>query len=186
MRIDNDNFIKELKKKNQKALNYLVDNYSNLIFKVTISILGSEKREDAVECVNDVVLKVWQNINFYDESKSSFSSWLIAISKYNAIDYRRRLVKKDEEQNIEDLMLSDDHAVEDKVIESENKEELMEAISNMGPIDKDIFIRRYFVGESINEICESLNLSRTAVDNRILRGKKHLKQKLLLLREEIV
>lgn len=186
MKIDNDNFARELKKKNQKALDFLVDNYSNLIFKVSISILGSGKREDAIECVNDVVLKVWQNIGFYNDGKSSFSSWLIAISKYNAIDYKRKLKRKNENYDIESLELSSYKEVEDRIIEAENKEELLEIISSLKDIDKDIFIRRYFVGESISEICENLNLSRSAVDNRILRGKKHLKEKLVLLREEIV
>ena len=60
MKINEDNFIGELKNKNPKALDYLVDNYSNLIFKVVISVLGSDKREEAMECLNDVLLKVWE------------------------------------------------------------------------------------------------------------------------------
>lgn len=125
MKISEDNFIKELKNKNPKALDYLVDNYSNLIFKVIISILGSHKREEAMECLNDVLLKVWEKIHYHDENKSKFSSWLIAISKYSAIDYKRKLYKIDNECNIDELMIADESTIEEQILNSEGKEELL-------------------------------------------------------------
>jgi RNA polymerase sigma-70 factor, ECF subfamily len=186
MKISEDNFIKELKNKNPKALDYFVDNYSNLIFKVVISVLGNAKREEAMECLNDVLLKVWEKIHYHDESKSKFSSWLIAVSKYNAIDYKRKFYKIENECNIDELMLADEKTIEEQILHSESKEELLNAIKDLGSPDKDIFIRKYFMGESLSEISEALKLSRSAVNNKLFRGRKLLREKLALIKGEVV
>lgn len=186
MKINEDNFIKELKNKNPKALDYLVENYSNLIFKVVLSVMGVDKREEAKECLNDVLLKVWKKINYHDESKSKFASWLIAVSKYNAIDYKRRLCKIENECNIDELMLADERDIEEQILHSESKEELLNVIKDLGSPDKDIFIRKYFLGESLNEISEALKLSISAVNNRLFRGRKLLKERLSLIKGEVI
>lgn len=186
MKISEDNFIKELKNKNPKALDYLVDNYSNLIFKVIISVLGSDKREEAMECLNDVLLKVWEKISYHDETKSKFSSWLIAISKYSAIDYKRKIYKIDNECNIDELMLADERTIEEQILSSEGKKELLNIIKDLGSPDKEIFIRKYFMGESLSEISEALKLSKSAVNNRLFRGRKLLKEKLILIKREVI
>lgn len=186
MKINEDNFIKELKKKNPKALDYLVENYSNLIFKVVLSVLGTDRREEAKECLNDVLLKVWEKINYHDESKSRFTSWLIAVSKYNAIDYKRKLSKVQNECSIDELILSDEGDIEEHILHSESKEELLNAIKDMGSPDKDIFIRKYFLGESLNEISMTLKLSISAVNNRLFRGRKLLREKLAYIKEEVI
>ncbi|MDP4145172.1 MAG: sigma-70 family RNA polymerase sigma factor [Bacillota bacterium] len=186
MKINDKNFVTELKNKNPAALNYLIDNYSNLIFKVIVATLGNDKKEDCMECLNDVILKTWQNVLHYHEDKSIFSSWLIAVSKYTAIDHRRRLIHIKDECNIDDISLADARNLEDEIVEDESKEELIKVINEMGSPDKDIFIKRYIIGESIKEICEALKLSRSAVDNRLFRGRKVLKHKLTAFRKEII
>lgn len=186
MKINEENFIRELKNKNPKALDYLVANYSNLIFKVVISVLGSDNREVAKECLNDVLLKTWEKINYHDESKSKFTSWLIAVSKYNAIDYKRKLNKTENECNIDELVLADEITVEEQIVHSENKEEIFNVIKALGSPDKDIFIRKYFLGETQDEIGEALKLSRSAVNSRLFRGRKLLKEKLVLVKEEVI
>lgn len=186
MKISEKNFIKELKNKNPKALDYLVENYSNLIFKVILSVLGSGNREETMECLNDVLLKVWDKIHYHDESKSKFSSWLIAVSKYNAIDYKRKLNKINSECSIDELMLSDEKSIESNIIHSESKEELLNMIKDLGSPDKEIFIRKYFMDESVNQISEALKLSSSAVSNRLFRGRKLLKEKLTLINLEVI
>jgi RNA polymerase sigma-70 factor (ECF subfamily) len=186
LKINQENFIRLLKKKKTEALDYFVDNYSNLVFKVIISVLSSDKREEAVECLNDVILKVWNNISYFDDSKGNFSSWLIAITKYNAIDYQRKIVKMAKQENIDDLVIKDECMVEDEIIAKENNEEIIDMIISMGEPDRDIFFRHYIVGESINEICDKLKLSRAAVDNRLSRGRKELKKKIILVDKGVI
>lgn len=186
MQISEDNFVKELKRRNAKALDYLVDNYSNLIFKVVISVLGSDRREEAVECLNDVLLKVWEKIHFYDENKSKISSWLIAISKYTAIDYKRKFYKVQKQCNLDELMLEDERTIDEQILHIESKTELLNIIKDLGSPDKEIFIRKYFLGESLTQISEAVKLSTSAVNNRLFRGRKIIKDKLTLIKGEVV
>ena len=76
MKINENNFLIELKKKNPKALEYTISIYANLVFKVVINILGTTNMESAKECVNDVYLLIWDKINLYNPEKSSFKNEL--------------------------------------------------------------------------------------------------------------
>ncbi|MBK1812588.1 sigma-70 family RNA polymerase sigma factor [Clostridium sp. YIM B02505] len=178
MKITSENFIPQLIKKNPSALDYVIDNYSNLMFKVITSVLGADHREDCMECLNDVILKIWNNISSYKSEESKFTSWLIAVSKYNAIDYKRKLLKTKNQCDIDDITLINEKSTEDIILDNENRSELLNIINTLEYPDREIFIRRYLIGDSINTICSSLNLTRSSVDNRIFRGKKKLKEQL--------
>jgi len=55
-------------------------------------------------------------------------------------------------------------------------EQVMNIINTFAEPDREIFIRRFIKGEKINDLARSLNLSRAAVDNRLLRGRKVIKE----------
>ncbi|GFZ30545.1 hypothetical protein CSC2_10710 [Clostridium zeae] len=59
MDINEENILEQLKNKNHKALEYIIYTYSNLIFRVVINVLGESNREAASECINDILLIVW-------------------------------------------------------------------------------------------------------------------------------
>lgn len=111
MAINEDNVLLELKKRNTKALEYIINTYSNLVFKVVINVLGNDNYESAKECLNDIYLLVWNKNQLYNPEKASFKNWLLAVSKYKAIDYKRSL-KKTNNVNIEDEFLFSSNNVE--------------------------------------------------------------------------
>ncbi|AOY53208.1 sigma-70 family RNA polymerase sigma factor [Clostridium perfringens] len=84
---DND-LIKQLKKKNPKALDYIFNKYGNLIFKVSYSILNNRTLSE--ECVNDVLLKIWNNIDSFNKGDEKFKAWIIVMTKYTSIDMLRK------------------------------------------------------------------------------------------------
>lgn len=187
MKIDDTNFIKELKNKNHKAMDYLVDTYSNLIYKVVYSILYSKHGMNSVEeCTSDVFMAIWNNIDCFDVEKGTFKTWIMTIAKFKSIDYTRKLMKHSDYTDINDLNLSSGENIENAFILKEKRNEILSAINEMKEPDKFIFLKRYFLNEDINSIAESLNLTRAAVDNRLSRGKKFLKGKLVKFNEEVI
>lgn len=50
-------------------------------------------------------------------------------------------------------------------------------VDTLKEIDQQIFYKRYFFYESIEEIAQNLGLTRKAVDNRLWRMRKLLKEK---------
>ncbi|WP_026885598.1 sigma-70 family RNA polymerase sigma factor [Clostridium beijerinckii] len=180
MKVGEQNLAEEIKNRNSDALDYAIDNYGKLVYKIIYNILNSfGDKESIQECVSDVFTAVWYNIKTYDNQKASFKSWIIAISKYKAIDYRKKLIKNYNIQNINHYNTTALNDTEEYILASENKDEIIKIIKELGTIDSEIFIRRYFLEESIEKIAKSLELTRQAVDNRLWRGRKRLKEKML-------
>lgn len=171
MKSNESNFIKRLQSGKEDALDFIVDRYLPLLKSVVRQVLGPIKREELIgECVNDVFLSVWQNAKkFRGGDENAFKNWICAVAKYRAIDYYRREAKNieitSEFLEIPILAATDNHA-EDKV---------NELLQQLEPVDRKIFIMRYLLGFSAEETAEQLNLSKSAVDNRVYRGKKILR-----------
>ncbi|CUU48913.1 sigma-70 family RNA polymerase sigma factor [Clostridium beijerinckii] len=180
MKIGEQNLAEEIKNRNSAALEYAINNYGKLIYKIVYNILNSfGDKESIQECVSDVFTAVWYNIKTYDNEKASFKSWIIAISKYKAIDYRKKLMKNSNIENINDYNIAALNETEEYILAAENKDEIIKIIKELGIVDCEIFIRRYFLEESIENIARSLGLTRQAIDNRLWRGRKRLKEKMI-------
>lgn len=179
MKISESNLPKQLQKKNIKALDFLVDNYSNLLYKVIFNVLGSYKDKGIIEeCLNDVFLSIWDNANMFSGKPEKFVNWICVISKYKSIDYQRKLSKNSDLINIDNCNIPSDLTPEDIILANESRDEMLRYINEMNDIDKKIFLMRFYLKESINDIAFKLNISRNVVDTRLYRGKKLLKQKL--------
>lgn len=178
MKIDENNYIKELKVGNQKALDYIYSKYVGLVYKVVYDILKDKSaQQDIEECVSDIFISVWKNVLKYDSNITEFKNWLIAISKYKAIDYLRNLSKTQKTVELDDDVIFSKDNIENKIIQDSNIKTIYDIINNMNDMDKQIFIKRYFLDESIINISEHLKVSRSVIDNRLSRGRKNIKNK---------
>ena len=93
MTIDEKNLIKGLKKRDEFYLKTFIHGYGGLMKSVIYPYFPNSP-EDREEVLNDAILKVWQNIDAYDQAKSEFKNWCAAVAKYRAIDYYRRYHKE--------------------------------------------------------------------------------------------
>lgn len=167
-------FINKLKKKDLTALDFLVENYSNIIFKVCDGILNN--RELSKECTNEVLLKIWNNIDKFNKDKSKFIVWLLTIAKYTAIDKLRKESKHYNHSNITELNLSTSQNLEDDFITNEQLKLVQSFVNNMNPTDKSIFLKKFFELENSKNIGEALGLSEKLVNLKIFRIRKKLKK----------
>lgn len=183
LEINISNFTREMKSKNHAALEFAVNTYANLVYKVVYSVLNQAFEMHYIEeCVSDVFLEAWNHMESYDEEKGNFKNWLLAIARYKAIDYKRKYYKQRDVEYLEDYSIPSQTNIEEIIISQENKEEVLRAIQEMGDIDKQIFIKRYFLSESIENIAQSLGSNRANIDNRLSRGRKVLRDKLYYLK----
>lgn len=166
------NDIEELKLGNLDILEKVIDDYSNLVFKVSYSILNN--RELSNEAVNETFFKVWSNIKYFNKDEKSFKNWICTIAKYTAIDMLRQEKRHNNKISIDDVLLE----VTDKKIDIENKIIIENTINQFNGKDKEIFIRRFYKNQEINKISKELNMSENAIYLRISRVKKILTKKL--------
>jgi RNA polymerase sigma-70 factor (ECF subfamily) len=179
LKINDDNYLLELRNKNPKALKYIMEKYMRLLYGASLSILGSYgTNEDIEECVQDSFIYCWDNIDSFSEAKGSFKNWLVIICRSKSLNKRKSLSRNSKLIDIDEVDIQSMAQLEADYISKENRQKLITAIKDLKGVDREIFIRKYFFYESSDSICETLNLTRTAFDNRIYRGKKKIKEML--------
>lgn len=172
MKISEENFIVELKHKNEKALEYVLTQYGWIIKSIVKkNMYNLESHQE--ECINDILLGIWNNISSFDAQKSSFSNWVAGISKYKSFDYMRKYLKDLEHKNIDDL--EEEISVHEDLaeIEEENFEHILGCLNEK---DKDLFKRLYIDEQEMDEITQQTGMKADVIYNRVSRGKRKIRE----------
>lgn len=177
MRTNNSNYIKQLKAKRQDALEFIVDKYLPLVKGVTYKILSSSANKDLIEeCINDVFLSVWDNADKFHGENEEFKKWIYIIAKFKAIDYYRKC-SRNLEISVDQIIEGKTISAEDEAIVNEDREEVINLFNYLDDMDREIFIRKFFLGEKSEVIAKYFKVTKASIDNRIYRGKKILREK---------
>lgn len=186
MRCTEKNYISRLKKGKEDALEFIVDKHLGIVKSAVYKVLSPLERDGIIdECINDVFLSVWDNANKFIGKELDFKKWIYKIAKFKAIDYYRKEIKN-LDVSIEDKEISTNKLVEEEIINEEDRNELIQLINTLEPLDRDIFTMKFFLGVKSDDIAEKLGLSRAAIDNRIYRGKKKLSKEIARVKLEVV
>lgn len=175
MKATEKNFIKLIEQGKEEGLLYVVDAYGWIIQTVVRKQLFMlPDLQD--ECVNDVLLAVWEHIKDYHPELGTFQNWIAGITRFKAIDCKRNYIKHQARcQTLEHQELEDCGA-KDQMLRMELKEEIEELLCQLSKSEQEIF-RKYFVEEtSIEEISEGMNLKKDTIYQRISRGRRKLQK----------
>lgn len=174
MKIDNENYIVELKRHNEKALAYIIDVYGGFIKSIVRKHLYALPQYQE-ECMSDIFLKIWNNIQYYDGMKNSFQNWIAGVAKYRSIDYLRKYRKELDQESIDNVILTDRTEVSQMLEENEISEELEQMLSCLNPRDRELFCRLYIEEQSISQVSREMNMKESAVYNHVSRGKRKIR-----------
>lgn len=181
MKSNEANFIKRLQRQKEDALEFIVDTYLPIIKGIVYKVLIPLKNEGVVdECINDIFLAIWNNSNSFKGDSIDFRKWVCTIAKFKAIDYYRK-VSKEVEFSSEYMDLNSNLSAEEELILLEDRNELIKLINQLEPIEREIFILKFFLGLKTSEIAKRLSLTNASIDNRVYRGKKKLINKIAIL-----
>jgi len=86
-----------LKAKSKKGFDYLYENYSRAIYGVIYNVIPNE--DDAQDLMQEVFVKVWNNIAQYDNSKGRLFTWMLNIARNASIDKTRSKEFKKDSKN---------------------------------------------------------------------------------------
>ncbi|MEE8836627.1 MAG: sigma-70 family RNA polymerase sigma factor [Eubacteriales bacterium] len=153
--------------------------YGKLLRSVAYGILKSH--EDAEECENDTYLKTWNQIP--PTKPDIFSAFLsritrnLSLDRYDAMHTARR-------GNGEVPLLLDELAecipagddVWDSVFRDELAKILNSFLRELKPEARNIFMRRYWFGDSVHEIARAGGFSDSKVKMTLLRSRERLKK----------
>ncbi|MDE3229434.1 MAG: sigma-70 family RNA polymerase sigma factor [Chloroflexota bacterium] len=178
------------------ALEALIRRYMREItYFIRLLLNGVGTAQDAEECANDLFVIVWQEITSYTPSRGSLHTWLTMRAKYIALDRRRQLQRRqsavtslDGETTVtrngetrsgeRQLAQLTDHNMEGILEQRERQEELATALNGLPELDRKLVYLRYFRLASTDEISTQTGLSRHAIDTRLWRARKMLRDAL--------
>ncbi|WP_420805119.1 sigma-70 family RNA polymerase sigma factor [Gottschalkia acidurici] len=164
--------VEGIKNKDLLAYDYLINKYTKTIYCLAYNILHqSFKKEDIEECVSDVLLDTWLKIDEFKDEKGNFRTWILILTKYKALTYKRKN-KLENVVYIDKLEVKDEYELEKQVVLRQDQEKVIDTINSFNKIDREIFFRRYFFNEKISDLAKCFKLSRSAIDNRLFRGRK--------------
>jgi len=168
------------------AFSYLIDKYKNMAYTIAIKIVKST--EDAEEIAQDSFLKAFQKLDTF-KGASKFSTWLYTIVYRNAISMVRK--KKITTTEIDSFVL-DNHTTDfdfpqiEAIKNGEQKKYVADAIGNLSETDALLITLFYLNENTLEEIKEITNLTKTNIKVKIFRARKKLHKELsLLLKDEL-
>ena len=179
--MDDRRIINLFETRSEQAIDSLDEKYGKLCLQVATNILGS--REDALECINDAYLALWNQIP--PEKPIFLRAYLLKVVRniaYDRLDYRSAAQRNSALtvclHELEDCLLAGDDP--DAIGESELiRSVLNNYLYSLKERDRNLFIRRYFLMESCRSIGRDMGMTESAVSTRLSRLRQKLKQKLM-------
>lgn len=174
MRINKENYITQLRRYDEKALEFVLEEYGGLLMSIIRKHLfclpGLQE-----ECMNDVLFKIWKHIDQFDENRNSFKNWIAGIARYQAIDYLRKHLRELELMNLDEIEEGREDEQLVKFIEEEISDEVEAILACLNQEDRAIFLKLFYEDKDVEEVSREIGLKKEIIYNRVSRGKRKIR-----------
>ena len=181
MKINKDNYLRQLRLHDEKALVWVIEEYNGLVTAIVRKKLYALPQYHE-ERISDVFLGVWKNIEYYDEYKNSFQNWIAGIARFKSVDYLRKYLRELQTESIEDVTIAAPDDSYDRIMAKEVSREVEQMLSCLRPKDRELFTKLYVEDKSFEEVSAETGMTKDVIYNRVSRGKKKIR-KLFPVRE---
>jgi RNA polymerase sigma-70 factor (ECF subfamily) len=174
---DDGALLQRVARGDEDALLMLHKRYVNLVYSMAWRVLQDVDR--AEEVTQDIFIKLWQKGHRYDPSRGRFSSWLLSVTRFAAIDRLRHDGRRPPETELEareaddplqlERLLPTDHAT------WERGQHLRLLLAQLPAEQRQIIELAYFGGMTHSELAEHLNLPLGTVKGRLRLGLEKLR-----------
>lgn len=158
-----------------ELINEMFEKKMNLIYKYLIKLGCSEA--NAEDIVQDTFYKALKYIDGIQTEK--LSSWLfkVAINKYYDLCRKNnRHIQLSLHEDIFKESLREDRLVEDFILDSEKKEEILKCLNSISEVQKNLLLFKYDMGLSYKEIAEILDVNENTVKTYLFRAREQFKK----------
>jgi RNA polymerase sigma-70 factor (ECF subfamily) len=183
--VEDERIIELFFERSEQAIGELSRKYGRLCLKVSENILGNA--EDAEECVNDAYLALWNRIP--PERPDPLASYLIrivrnlSVKRYHANTAAKRNSHYDVALSELEECFPSGRSVEEEIEARETAGIIDGFLGSLNEPDRVLFVRRYYHGDSIEDLAKLFSTTKHNVSVRLSRIRKKLKQ--ILLREGV-
>lgn len=145
-----------LLKKDDRSFTLLYDNYSKSLYGVIFTLI--KDREEAEDVLQEVFIKIWKNIDSYNDSKGRLYTWMLNIARNTSID---KLRSKGFNNNLKNLSADNFiHILDDnsKTINQIDAIGIKEFIKKLKPKCIQIIDLLFFKGYTQQETSDELEI----------------------------
>ncbi len=151
-------------------------------FSMAICMRYCNSKDDAMEVVNDGLVKVFRELpGFkprYDNYESSLKGWMKSILVNTAIDHFRKNKNKYYIAEIEESHYKMEHH-DESAIDKMTYKEIMEMVQRLSPVYKTIFNLFVIDGFKHEEIARRLNITVGASKSNLSKAKANIQRMLM-------
>lgn len=162
-----------LRLQSQDAFNYLYRQYASVLFGVICKVVSDE--QTAQDVLQDVFVKIWNNIHQYDTAKGRIYTWMINIARNAAIDKLRSKgeIMKGKIQTGEAAVNNIERGL--KTEQSTDTIGLRKAVAGLKPEYELIIDLAYYKGFTLDEISKTLEMPLGTVKTRMRSAMQQLR-----------
>lgn len=159
----------------QTALALLYERYGRLVYSLAYRVLNNAHL--AEEAAQDTFMKVWKQSSRWDPERGRFSSWLLTVARYTAIDRLRQENRQavPEAAALDDAppLLSEEGIPHDSLLQDGRL--LRDLLRELPPEQSDIIELAFFGGMTHREMAEKLDVPLGTVKTRARSGLQKLR-----------
>ena len=170
--MEDKKLVRQLRRKDEKALVLLVERYSAYVSTVVRNIVsGVLSESDIEELTADVFIRMW---NSSEKLRAeTLRPYMAAIARNLAVDRLRSLHFTVE---LDEIELSDGSDIEYETERRMLADELDRTIGEMEPRNRELLLRFYYYYQKIPQIAAEMRMSESACKTALHRARNKLKE----------
>jgi len=177
--MDDKQIIELFYERSEDAIAKTSEKYGSFCYYIAEHILHD--RQDSEECVNDTYLKAWNSIP--PNKPQNLAVYLGRIIRNISLDiYRKRTAEKRGGTQTEEILdeLSEITNGKDETFDGVRRKELIKEIntflSSLKPVERKMFVLRYWHAYSVSDISEKCGKTESNVSVSLSRTRKKMKE----------
>lgn len=160
------------------ALTALVQEYSATLYRVAYSV--TRNAAEAEDVVQETFLRVLRNKDKMAEVRD-FRVWLVRIAWNLVLDYKRKVKRRPEMQDVSDLariLPASDLSAEQALISAQRHTKILNLIQTLPAKEREALLLSAVEELSTVEIAQVLNTTESTIRSRIFRARRMLESML--------
>ncbi|MWV44668.1 sigma-70 family RNA polymerase sigma factor [Paenibacillus sp. HJL G12] len=153
----------------------LVEQYGQHVFQTAYSVLREQK--DAEDAAQEVFLQVYKSLPDY--RSQGFKTWITRIAVHKAIDAKRRLNRRREDQMADGELIEHLPSAEEDVlgqlVRHEKKMLLEKKMDQLPAQHRDILNQFYIQEKSYDQIAREQDIAVKTVESRLYRARSWIR-----------
>ncbi len=170
---------KNMKKVDVKSFEEMYKKYRKSVLFYIYSIIG--KNEDTEDLVQDIFLKVFKSLDYYDENAGSFYNFILMNARQVIINYMKRKAVRNNRRDDSDIELlpDEDFDLEEIFEDKEERYTISKLIGNLSKEQKTAIELFYVKGLSYKEAAEIMNEKESNFKSILHRARNKLKKQMV-------